>query len=270
MLTQSCSEVIILDSNIPNWADIVSAVAPSLLGLFSLIIAIVSILYTKKALLQQKEQWVKDAFIKREAEIIMKCREFCDKAIPSAIRMITIYMSPDVGAATDLNKFITIKDKEISKFKEEFYKVEELVRKNRQLFAKYNLYDKLNYFHFLHYLLKSVPEGCNKKLLPFGSVRVRDLDRNIEEELRAYRPESWFIWVFLTYNHGQSIFNANPTYCRDHISEDIIKDYRKILYKMETDIESLYEDFDRIMIIDKPVRNTLPPYLYSFDFQDKN
>ena len=84
-------------NNIPenkSWIDYVSAIAPTIVGLGSVITAIWAIGYTKQSIKQQQEQWLKNEFIKREAQIIIDFREKFDDAKESIFWFLNTFMQP--------------------------------------------------------------------------------------------------------------------------------------------------------------------------------
>lgn len=143
------------------WIDFVSAIAPTIIGICSIIIAIYSIFYTKKSLIQQQEQWIKNEFIKREAQILIDFREKFCATQNSIFWFLDTFMQP-----YRCNNFIPTEEQltiKIETFNYHYNKLRELnnlYNKNQLIYRKYNIDSQMAY---ITTLLKSITlmEGNN-------------------------------------------------------------------------------------------------------------
>ncbi|MDR1702007.1 MAG: hypothetical protein LBR56_04460 [Sporomusaceae bacterium] len=127
----------ILSENIPDnkdWFDL----AALLSSIFTTVIAIVAIGYTSYSIKQQKDQWLKEEYIKREAKILLEFRTLLHDS-EDAIRWFTGLTRTQSYKVAPKPEFLEIP---IGKYRERFNclnKLNNLYNKEQLIFRKYKI-----------------------------------------------------------------------------------------------------------------------------------
>lgn len=163
------------------WIDFVSAIAPAIIGLGSTIIAIYSIIYTKKSISQQQEQWIKNEFIKREAQILINFREKFYDSQDSIFWFLNTFMQPYrcsnfIPSQEDLTIKIETFNHHYNKLKE----LNDLYNKNQLIYRKHNIDKQMIY---ITALLKSISFMDGNDMCAIFSQKT-------ENNIEYIRPES--------------------------------------------------------------------------------
>lgn len=199
------------------WIDFVSAIAPAIIGFSSTIIAIYSIIYTKKSIIQQQEQWIKNEFIKREAQILINFREKFYDSQDSIFWFLNTFMQPYrccnfIPSQEDLTIKIETFNHHYNKLKE----LNDLYNKNQLIYRKHNIDKQMIY---ITVLLKSITFMNGDDIYAIFSQKT-------ENNIEYIRPESIkFANNFIT---GLD-FELAPK------NKDIIKNLQRITQKEDNE-----------------------------------
>lgn len=217
------------------WIDFVSAIAPAIIGIGSTITAIYSIIYTKKSITQQQEQWIKNEFIKREAQILINFREKFYDSQDSIFWFLNTFMQPYrccnfIPSQEELTIKIEIFNNHYIKLKE----LNDLYNENQLIYRKHNIDKQMVY---ITTLLKSITFMNGEDMCAIFSQKT-------ENNIEYIRPESIkFASSFVT---GLD-FEFAPK------NKDIIKNLQKITQKDDIEtrlkkyIEKANSDFINLM-----------------------
>lgn len=217
------------------WIDFVSAIAPAIIGIGSSITAIYSIIYTKKSITQQQEQWIKNEFIKREAQILINFREKFYDSQDSIFWFLNTFMQPYrccnfIPSEEELTIKIETFNNHYNKLKE----LNDLYNENQLIYRKHNIDKQMVY---ITTLLKSITFMNGEDMCAIFSQKT-------ENNIEYIRPESIkFASSFVT---GLD-FEFAPK------NKDIIKNLQKITQKDDIEtrlkkyIEKANSDFINLM-----------------------
>lgn len=199
------------------WIDFVSAIAPAIIGFSSTIIAIYSIIYTKKSIIQQQEQWIKNEFIKREAQILINFREKFYDSQNSIFWFLNTFMQPYrccnfIPSQEDLTIKIETFNYHYNKLKE----LNDLYNENQLIYRKHNIDKQMIY---ITVLLKSITFMNGNDICAIFSQKT-------ENNIEYIRPESIkFASSFIT---GLD-FELAPK------NKDIIKNLQRVTQKEDNE-----------------------------------
>lgn len=126
--------------------NLVTSLSPAVIGLFSILIAMFSIIYTQSSLKQQREQWLEGEYIKREAEILLEFRNaFADSQESANWFLHTLLRPRRFGNFTPTHEQLTIKIEVYCKHFNNLNNINRLYNKNQFIFRKYDIDESMVY-----------------------------------------------------------------------------------------------------------------------------
>lgn len=223
------------------WIDFVAAIAPAIVGFCSIIIAIYSIIYTKKSIIQQQEQWIKNEFIKREAQILINFREKFYDSKNSIFWFLHTFMQPyRCSNFIPTQEQLTIKIETFNFHYNKLKELNDLYNENQLIYRKYDINKPMVY---IIALLKSITFMDGNDMYAIFSQKT-------ENNMEYIRPESIkFCNSFLTlldFEFADKNKNITKTLQKLNNKKDHENRLNKYIEKASSDFTNLMFKLDEL------------------------
>lgn len=239
-----------LNSPPKDLIDIIGALAPAVVGLLSLIVAFISIRFTKASINQQKdqlelqkeqfnkqlelqkEQWLKDAYIKNEADVLLKAKKLLVPVLEatSSLNVTIIRKWGHFVHSLDTPLPIKLPNNWKNKLLAEFNYIKELYNfyvENDNIFIKHNLDKCFNYLNLYLQLLNIVPKNEELEIIEQKGESKNPQTGEIGEVLH-YRYAFWYRIIVEANRWNENEVKMENSFVST-VNDDIIKQSEELI-----------------------------------------
>lgn len=147
--------------NSKDWVDYFAALSPFIIGLITIFYTHINIKDTKKQIKQQREQWLNDALIQNEYNVLLNLKKILSEST-TAIRWYFTFVLSDFVYDNDFtddeilppNDFI----KQLKIYQIQLLKLYNFYRENYYIIEKYNIAKELKIIQFALHMSKIIDE----------------------------------------------------------------------------------------------------------------
>lgn len=273
-----------VNTNPKDWTDTVGALAPAIVGLLSLVVACISILFTRASINQQKcqlewqkQQWLNDIFIKKEAEVLLKAKELFPEAEDAIIFFSMEYLfntnfkypmsfKPISGSGMSWDCIV--------RWHNAIKELYNLFVINENIFVKHKLDKNLDYLRLFLYLLRVFPKNAFTEFTIISKKYKEDSTGEIIEKdgyiftvfyKMIYFANAWF-------NGGECGDGAPLESFVELVDTDMINKVNDLLNSAIEEIGSMGEYLNKITIFNdgQPIEKPKYRQKWYFSFEDKD
>lgn len=203
--------------------DFMSTVAPAIVGMFSILTAVFSIIYTKVSLQQQREQWLKGEYIKREAEILLEFRNAFEDTRESINWVLyTLFRPMRFGNFTPSQEQLTIKKEIYFQHFNKLNRINELYNKNQFIFKKYDIDEAMEY---IIVLLNTISCLDGNDLVAIFYKKDETAEEYLINEYGKIVGSFLSLFDFNKFKHRKDVFEKLTKVTKDRDSEKQVELY---------------------------------------------
>ena len=198
----------------------------------------------QQQLASQRDQWLRDSFIKRECEIIAKAKELFDETEGSIYSFEGFYLSrlafhtnPETGMIEKLS------NNDYTYYYDKFKPLCTFYSANKEIFDSCGLKEGFEYLGCYTYLLSASKNAFEKD----PELKETRYFNGLNRALFWY---TFPVLIHKRFKEGMVVANPNYEQCWKEFTQEKFEEYNHFLVEARDAIHSMRKIFNKIMVID--------------------